>query len=121
MAGQSFEVTNVGGIPVVSAPEEIDISNAGEFRSALLLAASGHATIVANLGSTEYCDSSGLNVLVRALRSAQEQGGEVRLVARTSAVLRILNVTGVATILKVYSNLDDALADRAPTFAPTSS
>ncbi len=120
MAGQPFEVRIVGGVPVVSAPDEIDISNASEFRSALQSAAAGHPTIVADLSATEYCDSSGLNVLVRALRRAQEQGGEVRVVASTSAVLRILNVTGVGRILKVYANLADALADRAPTFVPTS-
>jgi anti-sigma B factor antagonist len=120
MAGQPFEVRIVGRVPVVSAPEEIDISNAADFRSALQSAVAGHPTIVADLSSTEYCDSSGLNVLVRALRRAQEQGGELRLVARASAVLRILNVTGVGQMLKVYGNVEDALADRAPTFAPTS-
>ncbi len=120
MAGQPFEVRIVGSVPVVSAPEEIDISNAAEFRSALQSAAAGRPTIVADLSSTEYCDSSGLNVLVRALRRAQEQGGELRLVASTSAVLRILNVTGVGKMLKVYANLENALADRAPTFAPMS-
>ncbi len=119
MAGQPFGLRIIGGVAVVSAPEEIDISNAAEFRSALQSAA-GHPMIVADLSSTEYCDSSGLNVLVRALRRAQEQGGELRLVAGTSAVLRILNVTGVGKILKVYANLEDALADRAPTFAPAS-
>jgi anti-sigma B factor antagonist len=118
MAGQPFEVRIIGGVPVVSAPEEIDISNAGDFRAAFQSAA-GHPTIVADLSATEYCDSSGLNVLVRALRRVQEQGGELRLVARTSAVLRILNVTGVGKLLKVYASVEDALADRAPTFAPT--
>jgi anti-sigma B factor antagonist len=118
MAGQPFEVRIIGGVPVVSAPEEIDISNAGDFRAAFQSAA-GHSTVVADLSVTEYCDSSGLNVLVRALRRLQEQGGELRLVARTSAVLRILNVTGVGKMLKVYASLEDALADRAPTFAPT--
>jgi anti-sigma B factor antagonist len=118
MTGQPFEVKIIGGVPVLSAPEEIDISNAGEFRAAFQSAA-GHPTIVADLGATEYCDSSGLNVLVRALRSMQDQGGELRLVARSSAVLRILNVTGVGKLLKVYASVEDALADRAPTFAPT--
>jgi anti-sigma B factor antagonist len=120
VAGQPFEVRIVGGLPVVSAPEEIDISNAAELSSALQAAAARHSTIIADLGSTEYCDSSGLNVLVRALRRAQDQGGELRLVASTSAVLRILNVTGVGKILKVYASLEDALAGRTPTFAPTS-
>ena len=40
-----FEV--VSGVPVVTAPEEIDITNAPELRSALLEAAAhGHGTLV---------------------------------------------------------------------------
>ena len=43
-----FEVVN--GVPVVTAPEEIDITNAPELRSALLEAAAhGHGTLVADL------------------------------------------------------------------------
>jgi anti-anti-sigma factor len=120
MAGQPFEVRVIDGVPVVSAPEEIDISNAEQFRSALLSAASTDPTIVVDLSSTEYCDSSGLNVLVRSLRRAQTGGGEVRLVATTQAVQRILNVTGVGRIFPVYANVEDALAKRSPTFVPAS-
>jgi anti-sigma B factor antagonist len=118
--GQPFDVRVVNGVPVVSAPEEIDIGNAEQFRSALLSAASRNPTIVVDLSSTEYCDSSGLNVLVRSLRNAQSQGGEVRLVATTPAVQRILNVTGVGRIFAVYASTDDALAKRSPTFVPAS-
>lgn len=116
MAGELFEVRDVGGVPVVSAPEEIDIGNATQLRTALL-AAAGHPVIVVDLSGTQFCDSSALSVLVRALRRAQSEDGEVRLVAVTESVLRILAVTGIGSIFAVYSSLADAIADR-PRLAP---
>jgi anti-sigma B factor antagonist len=107
-----FTVREVDGVPVVSAPEDIDIGNAAGLRSALLRAAAGHPVIVVDLSSTEFCDSSGLNVLVRALRRAQADGGEVRLVATTAPVLRILSVTGVDTVLPLFASVAEALAGR---------
>jgi anti-sigma B factor antagonist len=110
---QPFEVSEARGLPIVTAPEEIDIRNAGELRSALLSAAARHPTVIVDLSGTEFCDSSGLNVLVRALRRAQGEGGEVRLVATKPAVLRILGVTGVGSIFRVHGSLDEAMTDAA--------
>jgi len=118
MSGLSYAVREVGGIPVVSAPAEIDIANSGEFRSVLLNAAVMSPTIVVDLSGTEFCDSSGLSVLVRALRRAQADGGEIRLVARTTAVLRILSVTGVGSIFGIFASLEEALAKPPPELAP---
>ena len=118
MSGQSFDLGEAGGLPVVSAPEEIDIANSGEFRSSLLSAAALSPTIIVDLSGTEFCDSSGLSVLVRALRRAQAEGGEVRLVACTAPVLRILAVTGVGSILPVFASMEQALAKQPPELAP---
>lgn len=111
MSVQPFEISEAGGLPIVVAPEEIDIRNAGELRSALLVAAAQSPVVVVDLSGTEFCDSSGLNVLVRALRRAQADGGEVRLVAARPAVLRILGVTGVGTLFRIHASLGEALAD----------
>ena len=70
MTGASFPVEMVGGVPVVAAPEEIDITNAGVLRTALLQAAAhGNGTLVVDMSRTQFCDSAGLNVLVRAQAS----------------------------------------------------
>ena len=121
MQGPAFEVREESGIPVISAPEEIDIGNASQLRSVLIAASDGHPIAVVDLSLTQFCDSSGLNVLVRALRRAQDAGGELRLVACTEPVQRILTVTGVGGVFPVYLTLADALAGSASTqFAPTS-
>jgi len=63
-----FPVELVGGVPVVAAPEEIDITNAPELRSALLEAATEeHVTLVADLTRTRFCDSSGVHACWRRI------------------------------------------------------
>jgi anti-sigma B factor antagonist len=119
MPEEPFVVREVGGMSIVSAPEEIDVGNSARFRAATLAAGSLHPTLIIDLSGTEFCDSSGLSVLVRALRRAQSEGGEVRLVVTTAAVLRILSVTGVGSLFPVFASLDEAVAKGPPELAPT--
>jgi anti-sigma B factor antagonist len=105
----SFEV--VDGVPVVAAPEEIDITNAPELRSALLEAAAhGHGTLVADLSRTQFCDSSGLHTLLAAHKWAQAEGGEMLLVIPGTAVLRVFALTCVDRIIPNFTTLEEALA-----------
>ncbi len=83
----------VNGVPVVTAPEEIDITNAPELRSALLEAAAhGHGTLVSH-DPTQFCDSSGLHTLLAAHKRAQAEGGEVLLAITAAPVLRVFALT----------------------------
>jgi anti-anti-sigma factor len=76
--------------PVVTAPEEIDITNAAGLRAALLEAAADRSrALVVDMAQTQICDSAGLNVLVRAHKRARAEGGELLLVICAAAVLRI--------------------------------
>jgi len=111
----SFPVEMINGVPVVTAPEEIDVTNAARLRSVLLeTSASGNATLVVDMSQTRFCDSAGLNVLVRAHQRAEAQGGEVRLVISTADVRRILTVTGIDHVIPSFPSLEQALA---PTIA----
>jgi anti-sigma B factor antagonist len=105
----SFEMVN--GVPVVAAPEEIDITNAAELRSALLEAAAlGHRTVVADLSRTRFCDSSGLHTLLAAHKRATAEGGEMLLVIVGTAVLRVFALTCVDRIIPNFTTLEEALA-----------
>ncbi len=106
----SFPFSVRDGLAVVTTPEEVDISNASMLREALRLAfASGQRVIVVDMSATEFCDSTCLNVLVRALGQADEAGGELRLVMGGSGLQRILTVTGVASLFRIYQTLGQAL------------
>jgi anti-sigma B factor antagonist len=111
MPEASFPVEMVGGVPVVAAPEEIDVTNAARLRSVLLeAAAAGHATLVVDMSRTQFCDSSGLNVLVRAHQRAQAEGGGIRLVISTTDVRRIFTITGIDRVIPSFSSPEEALA-----------
>ena len=111
MPEASFPVEVVSDVPVVTAPEEIDITNAAGLRAALLEAAAHRSrTLVVDMAQTQFCDSAGLNVLARAHKRAQADGGELLLVICTAAVLRIFAVTGIDHLIPSFPNLEQALA-----------
>ena len=101
----------INGVPVVEAPEEIDICNAEQLRIVLLEAASrGHATVVVDMTRTRFCDSSGFSVLVAAHQRALAEGGGLRLVIPDgSRVLRIFTVIGLGRFIPRFASLDQAL------------
>jgi anti-sigma B factor antagonist len=106
-----FPVELVSGVPVVAAPEEIDITNAPELRSALLAAAADRpGTLVVDMTRTRFCDSSGLHALLAAHKRAQAEGGELLLVMPNAAVLRVFAVTGIDCMIPNFTSLEDALA-----------
>ena len=105
-----FPLEVASGVPVVTAPEEIDITNAPRLRSALLEAAAhGHGTLVVDMTRTQFCDSSGLHTLLAAHKRAQAEGGELLLVISAAPVLRIFAITGVDRIIPNFTSLDQAL------------
>ena len=100
----------ISAVPVVTAPEELDITTAYRLRGALAAAARGHATVVVEMTRTHACDTAGLHVLVRAHRRALAQGGELRLVAPSPDVRRLFAVTGLDRVIRHFASLDEALA-----------
>jgi anti-sigma B factor antagonist len=106
----SFPVEVVEGVPVVTAPEEIDIANAALLQKVLAEAAGpGAVLVVVDMSRTRFCDSAGLNALVAAERRARSEGGEVRVVVTSESVTRIVELTGVDRVIPIYASLEDAL------------
>jgi anti-sigma B factor antagonist len=101
----------VRGVPVVAAPEEIDLTNADDLRAALLEAGSnGHKNFVVDLTRTRFCDSSGVRTLARAHRRALDEDRGMLLAVRHAAVLRVLEITGIGRTIPTFASIEDALA-----------
>jgi anti-anti-sigma factor len=108
----------VGGVPVVTTPEEIDMTNADGLRTALLKAAvRGHGTFVADMSRTRFCDSAGIQALVRAHNRSQAEGGEMLLAVSAPAVLRVFTLMGVDRLIPSFPTLQEALAQAGATRA----
>ena len=111
MPAVEYSVKKVNGLPVVSAPAEVDVSNADELRQLLLACADeGHAVLVVDMSETAFCDSTGLHQLVRAHKRATAAGGEVRLVITTPTVLRLFAIVGIDRFFPSFKSLDEAVA-----------
>ena len=116
MPDDRFPVEMVGDVPVVAAPDEIDITNAEALRSALLkAAANGNRTLVVDMTRTQFCDSSGLHTLIAAHKRAEAEGREVLLVIPSPAVLRVFALTGMDKVIPNVTSLPQALARTAAT------
>ena len=110
MPDGSFPVRMVRGVPVVTAPGEIDITNAAGLRAALLDAAlRGGGTFVVDMRGTRFCDSAGVHALVDAHKRAMTESGALLLVMAEGAVLRIVEITGLDQLITRYPSLESAI------------
>jgi anti-sigma B factor antagonist len=97
-------------LAVVTLPAEIDMANADRVGADLQAAfALGVATVVADMTATTFCDSRGIHALVLAHQRATASGAELRLVAPSAGVLRVLALTGLDRWLAIYPSLPEAL------------
>ena len=114
MSDGGFACELVNGVPVVAAPEEIDITNASELRSALLEAAKrGRGTLVVDMTRTLFCDSAERHILLAAHRRAQAEAGELRLAISAAPVLRVFAATGIDRVIPNFTRLEQALGHRS--------
>ncbi|MCB8907006.1 MULTISPECIES: STAS domain-containing protein [unclassified Streptomyces] len=74
----------------------------------------GAGRVVVDCSALAFCDSSGLNALLKARLRALEDGGRVELVGLRPPVDRMFEITGVRAVFQVYETLGEALAESAP-------
>lgn len=70
----------------------------------------GHIRLVGDLSGVKYTSSAGLRALLAVLRDARRSGGDLRLAAVHAPVLKVLELSGFTTILKLYDDVDGAVA-----------
>jgi len=106
-----FPVRMIGDVPVVAAPEEIDITKADGLRAALAEAAThGRGRFVVDMTGTQFCDTAGLHALVAAHKRTRTEGGRMVLVMPGAGVLRIFEITGLHNVIPHVASLEEALA-----------
>ncbi|MEU8529269.1 MULTISPECIES: STAS domain-containing protein [Streptomyces] len=118
-SGQRFgvEVTSGDGAVVLALSGELDHDTAEPLRVALAeQIEAGARRIVVDCARLRFCDSTGLNALLRARLQAQENGGRVELADLRPPVSRMFEITGAHTVFQVHADLAAALAsaDRRP-------
>jgi anti-anti-sigma factor len=111
---QSSLVVWRGRHAVVTLPAEIDLTNAaGVYRLLAAVAAQSPEVVTADLTGTAFCDSAGLNSLLRAHRVIEASHGELRIALGQSPVRRIVELSGVDQVLTVFTTVEESLEVRS--------
>ncbi|MER7949589.1 STAS domain-containing protein [Streptomyces sp. NPDC096079] len=96
------------GTVVLSLDGELDHETAEPLRNALG-GASGAVRVVVDCSGLRFCDSTGLNVLLRTRLRLLAEGGRVELAGLRAPVERIFAITGALQVFGVYDDVDTAL------------
>ena len=110
-----YPVRWAGKQAVVTLPEDIDLSNAGQIREQLLTVINrGAAVLIADMTATISCDYAGSEAMIRAYQRAVPSGTDLRLVVTDRIVRRVLSYNGLDRLVSIYPSLEAAQAVKAP-------
>lgn len=99
-----------GDWSVVAAEGEVDVASSPSLSQALDEAIKARHKVVADLRGVTFLDSTGLGVLVQALNTCTEVGGELRLAITDPNVLKVFEVTALDDVFAIHASVEDAVA-----------
>jgi anti-sigma B factor antagonist len=103
------EVSDFAGWTVVSIYGEV--ATAPSLREQLIgLVGDGATKLVLDLEGVDFLDSTGLGVIVSALKRARTNGGDLRLVCTQARIRRLFEITGLDKAVPLHPSLDAAVA-----------
>ncbi|MHB2017818.1 MAG: STAS domain-containing protein [Candidatus Xenobia bacterium] len=87
---------------------EIDIATAPRFKAVLLeLIARGHVNLVLNFNGVRYIDSTGLGVLLGALKRVREKEGRILLVCSSVRIQKLFAITGLSKVFDIFGTEEE--------------
>ena len=105
------EVVDIAGWAVVSLFGELDVATAPDMKERLVdLVNEGRSRIVLDLGGVDFLDSTGLGMIVSALKRARTHGGDLRIVCTESRITRLFEITGLDKAIPLLPTVDAAVA-----------
>lgn len=102
---------------MVAVRGEIDLYTAPRLHSEIVAALdnAGGGRLLVEMSQVEFCDSTGINVLLSGLKRARERGGDLEIVAPSGTVSKVLEVTGLDAVFRINPSLDTVwVATAAP-------
>ena len=102
--------TQDGDYTVVAVTGELDVYTAPVLEESLgELIDGGNRELVVDLTEVTFMDSTGLGLLIKALKWVREHDGSLRIVANTEKVLKVFRVTGLDGVLSLHASRAEAI------------
>lgn len=99
----------IGDILLFKIEGEFDVDCADELKPQLVRFFEGNKKyLMIDISKIDYVDSSGLGLLVGAVRTCN-QGQRIFILGPSTRVSRALEITGLDRIFNIYPNMQDAL------------
>ena len=95
---------------VVAPRGEVDAVTAPQLgRRLLSLAEEGKTRLVVDLSNVTFMDSTGIGVLLNAVKQLRQREGGLVLVCPTERILRPFQITGLMDHLRIFGSREQAL------------
>jgi anti-sigma B factor antagonist len=107
----ALERKTESGWGVLAVEGEVDLYTSPQLRDAVNgMIEEGHGRIVLDLTNVGFMDSSGLGVLVTALKRIRERAGSLALVCPEGSVHKVLTITGLDKVFPIHRSVAEATA-----------
>jgi anti-sigma B factor antagonist len=104
-----IDVSKTDSHAVVDVKGEIDVYTAPKLREKLIeLVSEGSYDVVVNLEGVDFLDSTGLGVLVGALKRVKAHDGSLSLVCTQDKILKIFKITGLTKVFPIHASVEEA-------------
>jgi anti-sigma B factor antagonist len=100
--GFGINVLQTDGAAMACLSGELDIATAPRLRDELLwLVKSGVRCVTVDLARVTFIDSTGLSVLVMAMKRFRHDGGDLELRSPNPATLHVFDLTGLTKVFAI--------------------
>ena len=100
--GFGVAVSSVGREAVLGIRGGVDLVSATELRALVeALIDDGHSSVVLDMAAVDFFGAAGLGVIAGLVRRLQPSGGEVTVRGPSAMVRRLLDITGLAEVVRV--------------------
>ena len=106
-----IEVVQRAHVTVVAIGGSVDGATAPTLLASLRERLSDGCTcIVGDFSAVDYTSSAGLRALLETVKETRQRGGDLRLASVQPDVRRVLDLAGFTSILKLFPDVEDAVA-----------
>lgn len=106
-----LDVTEQSGWAVLAVGGEVDVATAPRLRERLLsLVNDQKYRIVVDMTAVDFIDSTGLGVLIGALKRVRTHEGDLRLICAQPRILKVFEITGLDQVFVLSETLDEVVS-----------